>query len=84
MISKKNLIFHELIGLETKITKATHLGFVGLRGKILDETNSMILLDTDKGLKWIPKLHNRWDFYLEDEIISCSLPNKRPYDRMVK
>jgi ribonuclease P protein subunit POP4 len=45
MITPKNLIKHELIGLEVKIVKATNPTLKGRKGKVVDETYNMLVID---------------------------------------
>ena len=40
-----NIIRHEFIGTETKVAKSKHQGYVGISGKITDETrNTFVIL----------------------------------------
>ena len=48
-ITQRNVIQHELIGLEANVVKSTHPGYVGIRGRIIDETrNTIVILDDDR------------------------------------
>jgi len=48
-ITRRNVIQHELIGLEANVIKSTHPGYVGIRGRIIDETkNTIVILDDDR------------------------------------
>lgn len=84
MITTENITSHELIGLDTKIIESSNPQITGLRGKIVDETKSMIVLDTKKGTKLISKAHNTWEFSVVDGSATVNGSNiqKRPYDRM--
>lgn len=55
MRTPKNLIQHELIGLEAEVASATSPSFVGLRGTVTDETRQLLVLSTPAGLKRVPK-----------------------------
>ncbi len=55
MITPKNLIKHELIGLEAEIEESKNKSLVGLKGKIVDETKNMLTIKTKKGEKKIIK-----------------------------
>ena len=64
MISKENILIHEMIGLKTTIVDSLNHQIIGLEGNIIDETKSMFIIDTEKGTRMIPKRNNRWKFYL--------------------
>ena len=48
-INEKNIVRHELIGLEAEITKSTDAKKAGTKGTIIDETKKMLLFRTAKG-----------------------------------
>lgn len=55
-ITPSKLVFHELIGLEVKVTEASNPQLNDIRGKVVDETKNMIIVHTEKGTeKQIPK-----------------------------
>ncbi len=54
-ITEKNIVRHELIGLQTEIVKSTDAKKQGLNGRIIDETKKMLLLRTEKGEKLVEK-----------------------------
>ena len=84
MITLQNISSHELIGLPIKIQDSTNPNIVGLSGKIVNETKSMFVLNTAKGLKMIPKSQNIWKFYDGNEEITLhgSIFQNRSYDRL--
>ena len=44
-----DIIRCELIGTEAKVTKSRHEGYVGISGKVLDETrNTFVILERGK------------------------------------
>jgi len=55
MITPKNLVRHELIGLKVKVIKSTNPSQIGLKGKVVDETRQMLIIETNKGEKKIEK-----------------------------
>lgn len=64
------LLRHELIGLQAKVVKSTHSGYVGIAGKVIDETkNTLILLDKNGKRKVIPKKTAVFHFELKDGTI---------------
>jgi ribonuclease P protein subunit POP4 len=54
-IRRKDILKHELIGLECEIVLASDPTLVGKKGVIVDETMRTLLLDTFEGEKRIPK-----------------------------
>lgn len=55
MITPRNILRHELIGLEAEVVEASNPSLVGLRGRIVDETRHMLTILTSKGLRRIQK-----------------------------
>ncbi len=84
MITKENIISHELIGLKTEIIDSSNKEILGLNGTIIDETKSMFVIDTSQGYKKIPKNHNKWKFSIQndDVILFGSSLCKRQFDRV--
>lgn len=85
MITEENLVIHELIGLNANISDSTNPQLVNTQGKIMDETKSMLILNTRNGFKMIPKKFNTWKFYVHEQEVTLngSLIAKRSYDRLV-
>ncbi len=54
-LTPQNIIHHELIGLDIKIADSTNSSFIGIKGKIVDETKNMLIVETDVQEKKIPK-----------------------------
>lgn len=55
-ITPSKLIFHELIGLVTEVVEATNPTLKDIRGKVVDETKNMIIVQTEVGqTKMVPK-----------------------------
>lgn len=84
MITAENIALHEFIGLETKIVDSSNEELLGLKGKIVDETKSMFVIETIKGVKKIPKAHTKWKFSIQnqDVILFGESLCKRPSDRV--
>ena len=84
MITTENIALHELIGLDTKIIQSSNIQSVGLKGKIVDETKSMFILQTKNGIKKFPKENTLWKFSLDNNEITLdgSILAKRPYERI--
>ena len=88
MITPRNVFHHELIGLPVKVVKSTHKGFVGIKGKVVDESkNTITIEEIDKKEKIIPKGVATFHFNLPDGNI-VEIEGKiiiaRPEDRIKK
>jgi len=84
MITRDNITMHELIGMNTEISNSSNPHIVGLKGKIVDETKSMITLSTAKGMKSISNSNNEWKFTVDGKeiIVNGSRIAKRSSDRL--
>ncbi|HSD04310.1 MAG TPA: ribonuclease P protein subunit [Nitrosopumilaceae archaeon] len=84
MITPENIMMHELIGLHTTIVESNNSGITGMTGKVIDETKSMIILDTEKGIKKIAKENTQWKFSLGtvETLVSGNMLTKRPQERI--
>ena len=84
MITADTISRHEFIGLETKIIDSSNPQVVGLNGTIINETKSMFTLNTQKGMKMIPKLTNDWGFSIKGKnlIVKGTTITKRPHERI--
>ena len=49
------MIRHELIGSEIRIISSLNPSLKNLKGKVIDETKNMMIIETDKGIKKIIK-----------------------------
>ncbi|MCD6576347.1 MAG: ribonuclease P protein component 1 [Nanoarchaeota archaeon] len=86
MITPKNLIKHELIGLEAEVVKSKNKSLIGLKGKIVDETKNMLTIETKKGEKKIIKKECTLRIKLNKEIVEVdgALLVGRPEKRIKK
>ncbi len=86
-ITPRNLVRHELIGLEARVVKSSHKGYVGIKGRVVDETRNMLVILSEKGFKKIPKEVSTFRFKLPDgclvEVEGWRLVG-RPEDRVKK
>ncbi len=55
LIRPKNLIHHELIGLELTVEESRDPTLVGIRGTIIDESRNMIAIMKNERIMKIPK-----------------------------
>ena len=84
MITVDTISRHEFIGLETKIINSSNPQVIGLNGTIINETKSMFTINTEKGMKMIPKSTNDWEFTINGKnmTIKGSTITKRPFERI--
>ena len=84
MITSENITRHEFIGLKTQISNSTNQQIIGLNGTITHETKSMFKLNTNTGIKLIPKVGNDWKINVNEQqlTIKGTKIQKRPFDRI--
>lgn len=51
MITAKNLLFHEIIGMQASVQECSDPRLINLEGRIIYETKNMITLRTENGSK---------------------------------
>lgn len=84
-IQAHNVLAHELIGLNAKIVNAAHAGIKGMQGKIVNETQHTLELETVNGVKKIPKKEVTLELKLPNgECVQADgrLVHERPEDRI--
>ena len=86
MITSKNVLRHELIGLKIEISKSKNKHLVGLIGKVVDETRNMLIIKTKNGEIKVTKEESTFVFYLPSNKteVKGSLLIGRPEKRMKK
>ena len=87
LITSKNILKHELIGLEASIITSNDQSLLNLTGRIVDETRNLIKMETNKGIKKVPKNIIRLRLILPNKEmvnIQGSLLVGRPEDRIKK
>ncbi|MDP3918912.1 MAG: ribonuclease P protein subunit [Nanoarchaeota archaeon] len=86
MRTSNNILRHELIGLEIEVVEAKNKDLIGLKGKVVDETQFTIVIATKKGEKKVLKMGTQLKTKIADEeiiIMGDSLVG-RPEDRIKK
>jgi ribonuclease P protein subunit POP4 len=66
MISARNILRHELLGLEVLVSTASNPLHEGVRGWIIDETKNTLLIRTSDGKQRIPKMRSVFRLTLEN------------------
>jgi ribonuclease P protein subunit POP4 len=69
MISPRNVLRHELIGLDVLVVEASNPALVGLGGRIIDETRNTLVIRGGEGLKRVQKHCTRFRVTLPDGIL---------------
>jgi ribonuclease P protein subunit POP4 len=62
MITSKNLVRHELIGLPVEIVDSSNKFQIGIEGRIVDETKNLLVIETKDELKKIQKKNSSFIF----------------------
>jgi ribonuclease P protein subunit POP4 len=68
-ITPRNILRHELIGLEVSVVKSSNPHNIGISGKVVDETRNTLIIDDGSGEKRIAKGHAIFRFRLRDGIL---------------
>jgi ribonuclease P protein subunit POP4 len=91
MLRPESIARHELIGLEVMVNSSTNHCLEGLSGRVVDESRNILLLETKRGLKRVPKGGTSLIFTLPagqkvwvDGSILISRPENRINKRMPK
>ncbi len=85
-MNKKDIIRHEVIGLDVQVCKAKNPSLIGLRGKIVDETKSTITIKQNSKMKKILKEQAIFNIKVGNKIfqVDGKLLVGRPEDRLKK
>jgi ribonuclease P protein subunit POP4 len=87
-INKKNIYYHELIGLKIKILQYTDPSLIGVEGTVVDETLKTLVIELND--------HRRIRVFKANGVFEFTLPNRekviikgvdiigRPWDRLKK
>jgi ribonuclease P protein subunit POP4 len=81
-----NIIYHELIGLQAVVIDHTDKTLIGRRGKVVDETMNMLVIDEGGKEIKVPKLGSKIIFKLPDKDVEVcgEMLIGRPEDRVKK
>jgi ribonuclease P protein subunit POP4 len=66
MLSPETLVRHELAGLSVRVVDAAHGGYVGVEGRVVDETANTLLIGRDSGVVQVPKAAATFEFAVPD------------------
>jgi ribonuclease P protein subunit POP4 len=69
MISCQNVMRHELIGLDVLVAGAANPFHQGVSGHIIDETRNLFAIQTQNGIKKLPKQGSTFRVCLPDKTL---------------
>lgn len=88
MRTKKNILYSTFIGLDVEISRSSDRKLEGLKGKVVDETKNLIIIEKEDGrVVKIPKISSEFAFTLDDGSIfrvEGSRITFRPHERPKK
>ena len=87
MLTPKNLVHHELIGLECRVADSLNKKIIGLEGKVTDETRNTVTLEAGGKEKSFVKEQCTFSFTLpsgEKVRVDGRVLVGRPEDRIKK
>ena len=87
MITPKDLVRHELIGLRVKIVDSTNKAIIGVSGRVVDESRNTLTIETPRGPKNFVKEQCVFSFQIpsgEWVRVDGKLLVARPEDRIKK
>lgn len=82
----RDVVRYELIGLNTKVVDAKNKDLVGIKGKIVDETKNMLVIEEKGKMKKVIKSQAVLDLNVKDKVIRVDgrLLVGRPEERIKK
>jgi ribonuclease P protein subunit POP4 len=70
MRTKKNILYSTFIGLEVEISNSSAHELIGLKGKVIDETKNLLVIEKEDGREVkIQKVANTFRFTLDDKSV---------------
>ena len=82
-IGRKNILAHELIGLEVKVMDSSDRGRKGFSGRVVDETKHTLRIESAAGEKVVPKKECVFGFKTPEGVVEvegirlCHRPEDR-------
>jgi len=80
------IVADELIGLKIEVLESKDRGKKGIKGKVIDETMKMLIIETEEGIKKVPKAECIFVFDYKGKRVKVDgrLLVGRPEDRIKK
>ena len=84
--NNRNIVLHELIGLEVEVVRSKDASQVGIKGKVVDETKETIVLQTGSGKRRIFKRISTFKFIADKNTFTVEGSEIcfRPHERIQK
>ena len=84
--NNRNIVLHELIGLEVIVKDCKDKSQKGIRGKVVNETKNMLHIETPKGIKKVAKKISVFKFIYGKKrfIVDGAEIGFRPQERIEK
>jgi len=84
--NNKNIVLHELIGLNLKVVKSLDRSQQGISGRVIDETKNTLVVSTKNGTKKLVKKSSVFRFGINGRsfVVDGNEINFRPYERIEK
>jgi ribonuclease P protein subunit POP4 len=82
--NNKNIVMHELIGLEVEVVNSSDTSQIGTCGTVVDETKNTLLVKTKDGTKRVIKKISTFKFVADKDkfIVDGEEINFRPHERI--
>jgi ribonuclease P protein subunit POP4 len=84
--NNRNIVLHELIGLNVEVINCSDPDQIGIVGRVIDETKNTLLIATEKGTRRAIKKCSTFRFSKGSKsfIVDGEEINFRPYERIEK
>lgn len=84
--NNKNIVLHELIGLDAEVLDSKDSSQIGIRGRVINETKNLLYLKHDSKTKRVVKKISKFRFVHGNDsfVVYGSEINFRPYERTEK
>ena len=84
--NNKNIVLHELIGLDAEVIECRDSSQVGIKGRVVSETKNLLYLKHDSKTKKVVKKISKFKFTSGDDsfIVDGEEINFRAYERTEK
>jgi len=63
---RRNVVSLNIIGRKVEVLNSNNPYLIGLKGRVIDETRNMIYIETEGGLKKVPKSVCLFRFFLDN------------------
>ncbi len=85
-INNRNIVLHELIGLEVDVVNSSDHDQIGIHGTVIDETKHTLSVRTAEGIKRLVKKVSTFRFVSggKDLIVEGKEIDFRPHERLEK